>query len=105
MATLECRPTSPHPQNLHKGKIFSAAQKKRSAKRRQAEGWLPLRQQLKWFAQMNNKEEYIGNPRRDWLALGVSLVVTLVILFLAPEWVWVGFPFVFTALAGALGRL
>ncbi|MCY7330884.1 MAG: hypothetical protein LH618_20190 [Saprospiraceae bacterium] len=54
---------------------------------------------------MNNKEEYTDNPRRDWLVFGVSLVVTLVILFVAPEWVWVGFPFVLTALAGAMGRL
>ena len=54
---------------------------------------------------MKNQEEYTQNTRRDWLVFGVSLVVTLVILFLAPQWVWVGFPFVFTALAGALGRL
>ncbi|MCY7329501.1 MAG: hypothetical protein LH618_13200, partial [Saprospiraceae bacterium] len=66
---------------------------------------LPLPHQLNGFRQMNNKEEYTDNPRRDWLLFGVSLVVTLVILFVAPEWVWVGFPFVFTSLAGALGRL
>ena len=68
-------------------------------------GLLPLPQQLNGFQQMNNNEEYTDNPRRDWLVFGVSLVVTLIILFVAPEWVWVGFPFVFTALAGALGRL
>ncbi len=68
-------------------------------------GLLPLPHQLNGFQQMNNNEEYTDNPRRDWLVFGVSLVVTLVILFLAPQWVWVGFPFVFTSLAGALGRL
>ena len=54
------------------------------------------------------REEYPNDNntrRRDWMVFGVSLVLTLVILFIAPEWVWVGFPFVFTALAGAMGRL
>lgn len=54
---------------------------------------------------MNNNEEYTDNPRRDWLVFIVSLAATLLILVIAPQWVWVGFPFVFTALAGALGRL
>ncbi len=54
---------------------------------------------------MKKNEEYTQNRGRDWLVFGVSLVATLAILFLRPEWVWVGFPFVFTSLAGALGRL
>ena len=54
---------------------------------------------------MKNKEEYTHNPGRDWLMFGISLIGTLAILYFAPEWVWVGFPFVFTSLAGALGRL
>ena len=53
----------------------------------------------------NNNEEYVGNRSRDWIFFIVSLIATLAILFVAPEWVWVGFPFVFTALAGAMGRM
>lgn len=66
---------------------------------------LPLPHQSKWISTMNNKEEYTANPRRDWITFVISLVVTLVILVVAPEWVWVGFPFVLTSLAGAMGRL
>ncbi len=54
---------------------------------------------------MKNNEEYSPNTSRDWIMFGISLVATLLILFIAPEWVWVGFPFVFTSLVGALGRL
>lgn len=54
---------------------------------------------------MKKNEEYTENKGRDWLLFGVSTVLTLVILWVKPEWVWVGFPFVFTSLAGAMGRL
>ncbi len=54
---------------------------------------------------MSRNEEYVENRKRDWLIFAVSLVGTLALLVIAPEWVWVGFPFVFTSLAGALGRL
>ena len=54
---------------------------------------------------MKKNEEYTENKSRDWLIFIVSTVLTLVILFVKPEWVWVGFPFVFTSLAGAMGRL
>ncbi|MCS6928531.1 MAG: hypothetical protein NZM43_03445 [Saprospiraceae bacterium] len=54
---------------------------------------------------MSQNEEYTANPKRDWAVFGISLVGTLALLVFAPEWVWVGFPFVFTSLAGALGRL
>jgi len=54
---------------------------------------------------MKDPGEYTPNVGRDWIMFIISLVVTLVILFVAPQWVWVGFPFVFTALAGAMGRL
>lgn len=54
---------------------------------------------------MSKNEEYTENRGRDWLVFIASLIGTLALLFVAPEWVWVGFPFVFTALAGAMGRL
>ncbi len=54
---------------------------------------------------MSRNEEYVENRKRDWLIFAVSLAGTLALLVIAPEWVWVGFPFVFTSLAGALGRL
>ena len=54
---------------------------------------------------MKKNEEYTENKGRDWLLFGVSAVLTLVILWVKPEGVWVGFPFVFTSLAGAMGRL
>lgn len=54
---------------------------------------------------MKNNEEYVGNRGRDWIFFIVSLVGTLALLFFIPEWVWVGFPFLFTSLAGAMGRL
>lgn len=54
---------------------------------------------------MSKNEEYTENRGRDWLLFIVSLIGTLALLFVSPEWVWVGFPFVFTSLAGAMGRL
>ena len=54
---------------------------------------------------MSNKEEYVGNRGRDWMIFMVSSVVMVGLLWLKPEWVWVAWPFQFTALAGALGRL
>ncbi|MCC7246770.1 MAG: hypothetical protein IT269_13885 [Saprospiraceae bacterium] len=53
----------------------------------------------------NNKEEYVENRGRDLMIFAVSTVVMIGILFWKPEWVWVTWPFQFTALAGWLGRL
>jgi hypothetical protein len=50
-------------------------------------------------------EEYAENKSRDWMIFWVSTVAMLAILWFKPEWVWVVWPFQFTALAGALGRL
>jgi hypothetical protein len=50
-------------------------------------------------------EEYVENRGRDWIVFIVSLVGAVALLIWKPEWVWVSFPFVFTALAGAMGRL
>lgn len=54
---------------------------------------------------MNKKEEYTNNSGRDWLIFGVSTIAMIALLAIAPEWVWVTWPFQFTSLAGALGRL
>ena len=54
---------------------------------------------------MNKNEEYSENRGRDTLMFLVSLAGALALLFFIPEWVWISFPFVFTSLAGALGRL
>lgn len=54
---------------------------------------------------MKSKEEYTENRSRDWLVFIVSTVVMLALLWFSPEWVWVAWPFQFTALAGAMGRL
>lgn len=54
---------------------------------------------------MNNNEEYAENRGRDWIMFIISLIGTLALLFFIPEWVWVAFPFLFTSLAGAMGRL
>jgi hypothetical protein len=54
---------------------------------------------------MKNNEEYVNNPGRDWLIFLVSTVGMIALLIWLPEWVWVAWPFQFTALAGALGRL
>lgn len=53
----------------------------------------------------NNNEEYKPNVGRDWLLFGISTIAMLFILWVKPEWIWVTFPFQFTALAGAMGRL
>jgi hypothetical protein len=54
---------------------------------------------------MKKNEEYVNNPGRDWIMFIVSTVVMLALLIWLPEWIWVAWPFQFTALAGALGRL
>ena len=54
---------------------------------------------------MKKNEEYAGNRSRDWMLFLVSLAGLVALLIWKPEWVWVSFPFVFTSLAGALGRL
>lgn len=50
-------------------------------------------------------EEYATNKSRDWMIFLASSVAAIAFLFIQPEWVWVTFPFFFTALAGAMGRL
>ncbi len=52
-----------------------------------------------------NNEEYTENRGRDWMIFWVSTVAMFALLFWKPEWVWAAWPFQFTALAGALGRL
>ena len=64
-----------------------------------------LRRTKKTDSHMKKNEEYAENRGRDWLFFIVSLVGTLALLVFIPEWVWVGFPFLFTSLAGAMGRL
>jgi hypothetical protein len=59
----------------------------------------------KRIANMKKNEEYVKNPGRDWLMFIVSTVGMIALLIWAPEWIWVAWPFQFTALAGALGRL
>ncbi len=54
---------------------------------------------------MKNNEEFTMNRSRDWMIFIASSVVMVALLWYAPEWVWVAWPFQFTALAGALGRL
>ncbi len=54
---------------------------------------------------MKKNEEYTENRTRDWLIFIVSSVIMVGFLIWMPEWVWVTWPFVFTGLAGALGRL
>jgi hypothetical protein len=54
---------------------------------------------------MNNQEEYTENRGRDWMIFWASTAFMVGLLFFKPEWVWVAFPFQFTALAGAMGRL
>jgi hypothetical protein len=53
----------------------------------------------------NTKEEYKMSKGRDWVVFIISTIAMFAILFTKPEWVWVAWPFQFTALAGALGRL
>jgi hypothetical protein len=52
-----------------------------------------------------NSEEFVPNKRRDWIIFWISTAIMVGFLFLKPEWVWVIWPFQFTALAGALGRM
>ncbi|MFN4079911.1 MAG: hypothetical protein ACK4NS_03335 [Saprospiraceae bacterium] len=54
---------------------------------------------------MSNREEYVENRGRDWMIFLISSVVMVALLWFKPEWVWAAWPFQFTALAGALGRL
>lgn len=54
---------------------------------------------------MKNNEEYTENRSRDWLVFIISTIGAVLLLWFHPEWVWVAFPFQFTSLAGALGRL
>ncbi len=54
---------------------------------------------------MKKNEEYAENRGRDMLMLLGGVVGLVALLLFRPEWVWVSFPFVFTALAGTLGRL
>jgi hypothetical protein len=54
---------------------------------------------------MNKNEEYQENRGRDRLIFLVSTVAMVGFLILKPEWVWVVWPFQFTAAAGMLGRL
>jgi hypothetical protein len=64
---------------------------------------LPLPQKNTLF--MSNKEEYTENKSRDRLVFLISTIGMVALLIFLPEWVWVAFPFQFTALAGAMGRL
>jgi hypothetical protein len=50
-------------------------------------------------------EEYQQKKGRDWMGFIISTVVMLGILWFKPEWVWVAWPFQFTFLTGALGRM
>lgn len=54
---------------------------------------------------MKKNEEYVNNSGRDWLVFIISTIGMIALLLWAPEWVWTAWPFQFTALAGALGRL
>lgn len=54
---------------------------------------------------MKKNEEYAKNPGRDWLMFIISTVGMVALLIWLPAWIWVAWPFQFTALAGALGRL
>ncbi len=64
-----------------------------------------LRRIKKMDSHMKKNEEYVENRGRDWLFFIVSLVGMIALLIFLPEWIWVSFPFVFTSLAGAVGRL
>ena len=51
------------------------------------------------------KGEYTPNTKRDWMMFFISTILMIVILVVKPEWCWVMFPFVLTALAGAMHRM
>ena len=59
----------------------------------------------KRIAHMKKNEEYVNNSSRDWLMFIVSTIGMVALLIWLPAWIWVAWPFQFTALAGALGRL
>ena len=54
---------------------------------------------------MKKNEEYTPNVSRDWMIFLASTVVMIALLIWKPEWIWTVWPFQFTSLAGALGRL
>ena len=54
---------------------------------------------------MKKNEEYVPNTGRDWIMFLISTVAMIALLIWKPEWIWTAWPFQFTALAGALGRL
>ena len=54
---------------------------------------------------MRKNEEYTENKSRDWLLFIGGTIAMVALLIWKPEWVWVAWPFQFTGLAGALGRL
>lgn len=54
---------------------------------------------------MKKNEEYVENRGRDLIMFVGGVIALVAFLMFKPEWVWVTFPFVFTALAGTVGRL
>jgi hypothetical protein len=54
---------------------------------------------------MKKNEEYVPNTSRDWMIFLGGTVAMIALLIWKPEWVWTAWPFMFTGLAGALGRL
>ena len=54
---------------------------------------------------MKKNEEYQANVSRDWMVFIISTLFMIGLYFVATEWIWVAFPFVLTALAGAMKRL
>ena len=54
---------------------------------------------------MKKNEEYVQNKGRDTILTLASVVFLVALLIWKPEWVWVSFPFLFTGMAGMLGRL
>lgn len=54
---------------------------------------------------MKKNEEYTENKPRDLLLTVGGAVLMIILLIWKPEWVWVSWPFLFTGLAGFLGRL
>lgn len=72
--------------------------------RQNKERFLLLPRQQIGYA-MKKNEEYVENRSRDWVLFLVSLAGTIALLIFIPEWVWIAFPFLFTSLAGAMGRL
>lgn len=54
---------------------------------------------------MSKKEEYVQNRGRDTLLLVVGFALLGWSLIWHPEWIWLSFPFLFTSLAGLMGRL